>query len=133
MHLALVKFTFLVADANFAVEDVLIGLLALQNMGVDTKELLQERRNIVNGVECPKTNVAHASKHEGKVSCPMAPRLSRLSNEDIDGDSQMVESGPRVSYYNLGKNAGPLHDASLLNQVDSNQHSDFDIAITKMV
>lgn len=39
--LALVNVTFLVADANLAAEDLLIGLPVLRHLGVDSKALLE--------------------------------------------------------------------------------------------
>lgn len=47
--LALLNVEYLVADADFAAEDLFLGLPVLQNLVVDTKTLLEERGGLLDG------------------------------------------------------------------------------------
>lgn len=50
--LALLNTEYLVADADFAVEDTLIGLPVLQHLHVEIKTLLGERRVLLDRSDC---------------------------------------------------------------------------------
>ena len=50
--LALLNITYLVADDDLAEGDLLIGLPVLKVLGLDTKKLLEQRRNDLHGTEC---------------------------------------------------------------------------------
>lgn len=47
--LALLNLQYLVADADLDVEDLLLGLPVLRHLGVDTKTVLEERRDLLDG------------------------------------------------------------------------------------
>lgn len=121
--LALVNVTFLVADADLAVEDLLIGLPVLQHLGVDTKSLLENKRDVLNGTDC-STVKPHITG--GHVSRLMIARLNRMTNEDFD-------ARPRVNYYDVRDEEDPFPDKSLLDPVDSSQHDEIAQDVEKMV
>lgn len=49
---ALLNVEFLVTDAELAAEDQLIGLSILPHLDVDTKTLLENRRDLLDGTDC---------------------------------------------------------------------------------
>lgn len=73
--LALVNVIFLVADADLAVENSLIRLPVSQHLGVDTKTLLEDRCDLLDGTERSSINVANTSKNGDKVNGLMIARL----------------------------------------------------------
>lgn len=50
--LALVNVVLLVPDDKLAGEDVLMGLSLLQNLGIDTKTMLEQHRDNLDGADC---------------------------------------------------------------------------------
>lgn len=49
---ALLNVEYLVADANLAVEDLLIGLAVLRHLGVDTKTILEKLHDLLYRSDC---------------------------------------------------------------------------------
>lgn len=76
--LVLVTITFLVPNEDIAVEDLLIGLPVLQHLGVDTKILPDERRDLLDCADCSFVQVVNEPKHGGVasrlVTAPAQPR-----------------------------------------------------------
>lgn len=66
--LALVGVTFLVLDADFAVKNLLVGLPVLQHLGIDTKTLLEQRRDVIDGANCSTIRSALLSSGGGEAS-----------------------------------------------------------------
>lgn len=50
--LSLVIVSFLIAEADIAEEELLIGLLVLHHLDIDTKTLLEEKRDVLHGSDC---------------------------------------------------------------------------------
>lgn len=76
--LALLNVELLVADADLAAEDVLIGLPVLRHLGVDTKTLLEERRDLLNGMDCSSIPATEQKGLPGRVGRLMIARLNRI-------------------------------------------------------
>lgn len=53
---ALPHVRFLVADASLTFKYIQIGLPVLRHLGVDTKTLFGERRDLLNGPGCSKVD-----------------------------------------------------------------------------
>lgn len=120
--LALLNVRFLVADADLAVEDLLIGLPVLRHLGVDTKTLLEERRDLLDGTDCNLHHLDVGTSKMGRVSRLMIARLNRLS--DCTGNISGPEHGNRdtsVNYYDVREEMDPFPDASLLDPADADQ------------
>lgn len=84
----------MIANANLAVEDLLIGDPVLCHLGVDTKTLLEERRDLLDGIYCSNANVV--LEKGGSVSRLMVACLNRVTDEKPpyvpDGQSSQLTS-----------------------------------------
>lgn len=79
--LALINTTFLVCDADLAVQNLLICLPALEHLSVDTKSLLEQRRDVLDGADCPAIMAKLSDDH---ISRLMIARLNRISRENLE-------------------------------------------------
>lgn len=129
--LALVNVTYLVADAQLAVEDLLIGLPILKHLGIDTKTLLEERRDLLDGADCSTIRAASSGLHGGQVSRLMVARLNRTTNDAVEPVMEIFENRTRVDYYRVKEEVDPFPDPSLLDPVDSDQSEDVETAVSK--
>lgn len=125
--------TFLVADANLAVEDLLIGLPVLQHLDIDTKTLLEQKRDVLDGFDCSSIRNTPSGTRGGQVSRLMIARLNRVSNSDAEPSLTSKADRPHVDYYQVREEPDPFPDKSLLDPVDSEQHADVTEAIDKIV
>lgn len=78
--LYLVIVSYLVVDADLSVEDLLVVLPVLLNMGVGTKSFSEKRRHLLGGVYCSSIRAASDRARGRQVSRLMIFRLNRLSN-----------------------------------------------------
>lgn len=131
--LALVNVTFLVADADLSVEDLLIGLPVLQHLGVDTKTLLEERRDLLDGSDCSSIGAANTGTPGGQVSRLMIARLNRVPNSHVSTDNPSVDTRPRVNYFKVKEEEDPFPDSSLMDPVDSTQSEEVKVEIDNML
>lgn len=91
--LALLKVCFLVADeGSLAVEDLLLGLPVLRHLGIDTKTLLEERREELQGMDC--STVTGKATESGRLRRLMVVRLNHVSNEDVANTSRFSFEQP---------------------------------------
>lgn len=75
--LALVNVTFLVVDADLFAEGLSIGLPVLQHLGVNTKTLLEQRRDALDGSDCSSVSKAISGENGGYVRRLMVARTNR--------------------------------------------------------
>lgn len=66
--LEILNVTYHVADAYLAVESLLIELPVLQHLGIDTKTLLEERRDILDGADCSTIRATTSGYLGGRFS-----------------------------------------------------------------
>jgi hypothetical protein len=125
----LVNVTYLVADADLAEGDLLIGLPVLQHLGADTKTLLDRNRDVFDGVDC--TGIGK-NDDVGTVGRLMTLRLNKLpapQNSAVILD----ENRPRINYYDVRQEEDPFPDSSLLDPMDSAQQDDIKEAADDMI
>lgn len=135
--LALVNVTFLVADADLSAEDLLIGLPVLQHLGVDSKTLLEERRDLLDGADCSSVRSLSPNSSGGLVSRLMTARLHGLLNSDLETslppDQNLDAPRPHVDYYQVREEPDPFPDSSLMDPIDSSQTEEVDSEINNMI
>lgn len=128
--LALVNVTFLVANADLAVEDLLIKLPVLQHFGVDTETLSEERRDFLDDSDCSSITPGTRS---GQVGRFMIARLNPVPNSSVLDDKSLDNDRPRVHFYKVRKEEDPFLDTSLLDAVDSSQSDEIKYSIEDMI
>lgn len=109
--LALLNLTFLVADDGLASEDILIGQSILRNLKVDPTHVLEQKREVLNGVDCSHVGSTTISGGGSYVSRIMIARENHINNSDSKG----------LEYYEIRTYTDPFHDPSLLDPIDCNR------------
>lgn len=131
--LALVNVSFLVADGELAVQDLLFGLPVLQHLGVDSKTLVEQRHGSLDGFDCSALKAAQAGTHGNQVGRLMIARLNRPPNPVEISAPPLVDSRPRDNYFKVREEKDPFPDFSLLDPVDSVPTEQASSAIEKML
>lgn len=80
--MALTNISFLISDANFASEDLLIGLPVLKHLEIDSRTLLEGNRAHIDGVECSSIPPPEASNTCGSLGRLMIARMERAASND---------------------------------------------------
>lgn len=117
----MVNVFILVTDADLVVGDLFTGLAILQLLGVDTKTLLEKRRDLLDGSDCSSIRVANVGTNGGRVSRLMIARLSRLPNPETPSDNLLHVHCSRVNYFKLPDEKEPFPNANFLDPVNSVQ------------
>lgn len=68
------------ADAELALEDLVIGLPVLKHLCVDTKTLLEKRRNLLDESDCAKAKAIKKSDKTGPLGRLMIACLNGVGN-----------------------------------------------------
>lgn len=110
--LALTNVKFLVADADLAAEDILIGLPVLRHLGVDTRTMLERDRKRLDGSDC---SVVSPPAKGGSVSRLMIARHNLIIEEPVSAGAAEDTMRPRVDYFESKEEEDPFPDESLLN------------------
>lgn len=132
--LAFLSVRFLVSDADLAVEDTLLGLPVLGNLGIDTKTLLEERRDLLHGPDCSSVKFCSSSENGGRVSWLMIARLNRMSNDLVSSTkADHYLRGNAVDYYQVRGEKDPFPDPSVLDPLDLDQTENIRAGIQKMI
>lgn len=76
--LDLTNIKYLVADAEIATEELLIGLSLSIHLGVDTKELLEPQRDVLDEANC---SAVQLGTDIGPVSHIMISRFNRVKDD----------------------------------------------------
>lgn len=132
--LALLNVRYLVAESNLTAEDVLIGLPVLRHFGVDTKTLLEERRDLLDGSDCSNVEAGKG----GTVSRLMVARLHCVPNEAVSEDCSK-EGDPTysrdssVDYYRVREEEDPFPDPSVLDPLDIDQEDAIESGIDSLL
>ena len=129
-QLALANVTFLVADDALACEELLIGLPVLRHLQVDTRTLLENNRLSLDGADCSHVGNPTRDARAGIISRVMIARMNRVQ----DGEENKTSEGsrPRENYYKARREQDPFPDPSLLDPIDSAQHSEIIEAMNMM-
>lgn len=64
---ALANVTYFVSGTELAVEESLIGLPNLHHLGVDTKSLLEQKRDVLDGADCSDISPRPRGCHVGHL------------------------------------------------------------------
>lgn len=67
-NLALVDVNYFAADANLAAQDLLIGSPVIRQLGVDAKNLLVKRQDLLDGTDCLALKLKSYGGNTGRVS-----------------------------------------------------------------
>lgn len=81
----------LVADDCLAAEYLLIGLPVLKHLGIDTKTLLEQKRNLLDGIYCSSVCDLPSASKDGSASRHVTTRINRVIGDDIDSPKQCTE------------------------------------------
>lgn len=81
--LALLNVVFFVTDAEFSAENLFIGLPVLRQLGVGTKTLRENFRDLLGRAECPCVKNGSPPDKIGRVRRLMIVRLDGVSNDAI--------------------------------------------------
>lgn len=133
-QLALTNVTFLVADAELACEPLIIGLPVIQHLQVDTRTLLENNRDVLDGADCSHIRNTANDSRGGTVSRMMISRLNgeRTSDNDQAKATDIDMDRPRVNYNTARMEEDPFPDPSLLDPIDSDQHADVRDSVEEM-
>lgn len=132
-RLALKNIRFLIADDAMTCEDLLIGIAVLEHLRVDTKTLLEDRIESLDGTDC-SPDLLQRKTTGGQVSRIMLARLNRVGNDQMDAPNPTVPdpTRPKVNYYRARTEGDPFPDPSLLDPVDMEQHEAITTALARM-
>lgn len=147
---ALVSVTFLIVDEELAAEDYLIGLPILQHLGMDSMSLLEQKRDLLDGIDCSAVGDIPAPTRGGSVSRLMLARLNKVDSNGDSYDEQAKQNDhtdntstdevrainvdrPRVNCCATRNGPDLFLDSTLHDLLDSKQHSDVVTAVDKMV
>lgn len=113
----------LIADAELAVEDLLLSLPAFKYLGVSTKLLLEARRDVLDGVDY--STMESTSLDGSPVSRLKIARLNNLPNAYADLVQQtLYNCRPRVSYYQVPIEKDPFQGSSSMYTANSVEADD---------
>lgn len=124
---------------------MLLGLPILQYLGVDTKTLLEDRRDLLDGTDCGKVSASARTRDgkTGKIGRLMLARLNRVENEavvptrqDNTDDADLDAAGVRkssVDYYEVRDETDPFPDASIIDSLHVDQKQDIEAGMEKML
>lgn len=101
--LAVMNVAFLVSNASSPVEDLLVGLPALQHLCVKPKTLLEEHQNPPDSADCSSVVAATTGLLSGKAIQLMIARYNRVANDAVDPVAQHDQDWPPDSFYNARK------------------------------
>lgn len=145
-HLGMLNVEYLVADANLAVEDLLIGLPVLRYLGVDSKTSIEERSDLLDGSNC--SSISGLRNESSRfVRCLMIGRLNRISYVNIPHSSNVISNKSEVTsvpckhvtretaikYYEVHEKVDPFTDSSSFDPLDIDQKLYITSYITKML
>lgn len=112
--------TFPVAEANLAVEYLLIGLPVLQYLGMETKKRPEERQSHLDTAGCFSKTDTTTGLQGGKAGRLMIARINCAANDAVEPVAQLDQDqdGFPVNVYKVREEVDPFPDASLLDTVD---------------
>lgn len=103
---------------------LLICLPALQRLGIDTKALLEERPELLVGVDYLSVKAGTAAMRGSTVSRCMIVRLNPLANGGLEMEVPLDDNRPLVNFSRAREELGLFHDMFLLGPVYSEQHDE---------
>lgn len=109
----------------------LVVLPLLQHLGVDTKYLLEERRDLLDGADC--SNIDFSSTSGSQVSQIMIARLNRSPNFEVGPTTVLNNSCFRVNYYDVRSEQDPFSNLSLLDSPNSAQPNEVEDEVSQIV
>lgn len=97
---ALNNIRFLIADDAMTCEDLFIGIAVLEHLRVDTKTLLEDHIESLDGTDCSH-KLLQRKTTGGKFSRIMLARLNCVGNDQVDAPSSSVPdlARPKDNYY----------------------------------
>ena len=125
-QLALLNVIFLVADANIAFEDLLIGQPLLAILGVDSRTLLENNRAQLDGTDCASIpNISPGTKSVGRL---MIARLQNKKGTEPqpatkDNTRPLDPNRTRTNYYLNHDDTDWFPIPSLIDIADRDQHA----------
>lgn len=120
--MALVNVRFLGADAALAAEELLVELPGFLHLGVDTKILLEEKRDVMDETDCSTLQNATAASRGGFVSRLMIARLRNARFPISDTNETVSNNRPRVNCFDIRKEQDLFSGPSLVVLADHDQH-----------
>lgn len=94
--LALRNQEYLVFDADLASEDRLLGLSVPRHLGVDTKTLLEECRDLLDGSNCSAIPDSSRNWKSGSVIRLMIARPSHLMENETHEMEELIDDDPKA-------------------------------------
>lgn len=133
-QLALGNVTFLVANADLACKPLIIGLPVLKHLQVDTPTPLDNNRAVLDGANCSHIGNTTTGDRGSIVSRMVTARLDRIrtAEDDADTGTEPQTNRPRVKYQTARTEEDRFRDPSLLDSIDSEQHTDRRTCVANM-
>ena len=128
-RLAATNISYLVADEELTATDLIIGRPILEHMRVDTKTLIEERREGLDNIDCSTVGNPTLPARGGRISAMMLARINRVQY----GQMEAEDKRPRIDYFESRSERDPFPDPSLLDKVDEDQEQAVTDAIDGML
>lgn len=134
---ALLNVTFLVADAELAENDLLIGQPVLKHLGIDLKTMLENNRAQLSETDC--SGVAMDNMVPSTVGRILIARIKGMKNykqvceEGSKTSSSSNQQRPRSNYYAKNAAIDPFSNLSLIDLRNANQDETVRKAVDEML
>lgn len=124
--LPLLNLECLVSNSDLAVKDFLLGLPVIRHLEVDTKTLLEERKDLLDGSNRSIISILMKSKQISHVSYLMIARFSDVVIENLRMTGKILDEiteFPRrketsASYFQVHKEEEPFPNLSVVGLLD---------------
>lgn len=130
-RLALTNISILVSDAALASEDLFIGLLILQNLGIDSRTFLEQNCPTLDDTDCSTVHNTATSNSSGSLGKLMMAQMQRIYGCRPIGHDTVTNSPPPLNPNRPSKNyfttkcAQAFPDQNLM-KLDKVSYSDVD-------
>lgn len=131
--LAMLNVCFLVADDDLACESVLVGLPLLEHMKVDTKTMLDENRDRLDGIDCGMVGNPTRGGSTGYVGRVMVARYNAEGNVSSSALATVDPNRPKVDYFEARDEKDPFPDPCLIEPEQANTGEELQAAIDVMI
>lgn len=141
---ALLNFEYLLSECDLAEEDLCLGLPVLQRLDADTKTLLEEHRDRLDGSDFASISTLSNLKRAGHVSRIMIARLRNVADRSAehgdvrgqnsgDGSEYLATKEKSANYFSSCEEGDPFPVLSIIDYLDTDQKRDAHLALFDML
>lgn len=114
----------MIADVNLPAEDDLIDLPVPLHFSTDTKTIVEQKSDIVDGVDCPSILSISSATRGDKVSLLLIVPLNRVENSDVVSFVHLKSSRQYFDNYSVRGYLDPIFYKSWSNTVDADWNAE---------